>query len=102
MDGAFTVPSLVLAVLAEELAKGDGAFQAGLRGMLLDGSLREVSAILSKSLFGEPLVSRHPSRLRCTALLVILTSRSGRSGASGGVRKLKETLPTLVARSPAF
>ncbi|XP_023676139.1 probable helicase with zinc finger domain isoform X1 [Paramormyrops kingsleyae] len=54
-------------VLAEELAKGDGAFQAGLRDMVLDGSLQEVSAILSKSLFGEPLngiVTKDLTRLK--------------------------------------
>ncbi|XP_036395751.1 probable helicase with zinc finger domain [Megalops cyprinoides] len=54
-------------VLAEELAKGDGSFQAGLHSMLLDGSLQEVSSILSKSLFGEPLngiVTKDLTRLK--------------------------------------
>ena len=49
-----------IAVLAEELAKGDGSFQASLRCMLLDGSLHEVAGLLSKSLFGEPLVRLAP------------------------------------------
>lgn len=49
-----------ITVLAEELAKGDGSFQASLRCMLLDGSLHEVAGLLSKSLFGEPLVRLAP------------------------------------------
>ncbi|XP_029632636.1 probable helicase with zinc finger domain isoform X3 [Salmo trutta] len=54
-------------VLAEELAKGDGSFQASLRCMLLDGSLHEVAGLLSKSLFGEPLngiVTKDLTRLK--------------------------------------
>lgn len=43
-------------VLAEEIARGDGSLQASLRSMLLDGSLQEVASILSKALFGEPMV----------------------------------------------
>uniref|UniRef100_A0A8C8F055 Probable helicase with zinc finger domain n=1 Tax=Oncorhynchus tshawytscha TaxID=74940 RepID=A0A8C8F055_ONCTS len=53
--------------LAEELAKGDGSFQASLRCMLLDGSLHEVAGLLSKSLFGEPLngiVTKDLTRLK--------------------------------------
>lgn len=42
-------------VLAEELGKGEGSFRAGLQKMILDGSLQEVFAILSKALYGEPL-----------------------------------------------
>ncbi|KAI1896747.1 hypothetical protein AGOR_G00098000 [Albula goreensis] len=54
-------------VLAEELAKEDGSFQAGLHSMQLDGSLQEVSTILSKALFGEPLngiVTKDLTRLK--------------------------------------
>ncbi|KPP78478.1 putative helicase with zinc finger domain [Scleropages formosus] len=54
-------------VLAEELARGDGSFQASLHSMLVDGSLQEVSSILSKSLFGEPLngiITKDLSRLK--------------------------------------
>uniref|UniRef100_A0A8C7QED8 Probable helicase with zinc finger domain n=1 Tax=Oncorhynchus mykiss TaxID=8022 RepID=A0A8C7QED8_ONCMY len=54
-------------ILAEELAKGDGSFQASLRCMLLDGSLHEVAGLLSKSLFGEPLngmVTKDLTRLK--------------------------------------
>uniref|UniRef100_A0A8C8CMW0 Probable helicase with zinc finger domain n=1 Tax=Oncorhynchus tshawytscha TaxID=74940 RepID=A0A8C8CMW0_ONCTS len=58
-------------VLAEELAKGDGSFQASLRCMLLDGSLHEVAGLLSKSLFGEPLVRLAPG---LTPLLTLLKS----------------------------
>uniref|UniRef100_A0A8C7W2Q2 Helicase with zinc finger n=1 Tax=Oncorhynchus mykiss TaxID=8022 RepID=A0A8C7W2Q2_ONCMY len=54
--------------LAEELAKGDGSFQASLRCMLLDGSLHEVAGLLSKSLFGEPLVTLAPG---LTSLLTL-------------------------------
>lgn len=43
-------------VLAEEIARGDGSLQASLRSMLLDGSLQEVVSILSKALYGEPMV----------------------------------------------
>lgn len=43
-------------VLAEEIARGDGSLQASLRSMLLDGSLQEVASILSKALYGEPMV----------------------------------------------
>lgn len=50
-------PYLVaVSVLADELARGDGSLQASLRSMLLDGSLQEVVSILSKALFGEPMV----------------------------------------------
>ncbi|NP_998431.1 probable helicase with zinc finger domain [Danio rerio] len=42
-------------VFAEELAKGDGSFRAGLQSLLLDGSLQEVCSVLSKALYGEPL-----------------------------------------------
>ncbi|KAJ8264102.1 hypothetical protein GJAV_G00145180 [Gymnothorax javanicus] len=54
-------------VLAEELAEGDCSFQAVLHSMLLDGSLQEVSSILSKALFGEPLngiVTKDLTRLK--------------------------------------
>ncbi|KAJ8283665.1 hypothetical protein COCON_G00025150 [Conger conger] len=54
-------------VLAEELAEGDCSLQAGLHSMLLDGSLQEVSSILSKALFGEPLngiVTKDLTRLK--------------------------------------
>lgn len=57
-----------IVVLAEELAKGDGSFQASLRCMLLDGSLHEVAGLLSKSLFGEPLVTLAPG---LTSLLTL-------------------------------
>ena len=43
-------------VLAEEIARGDGSLQASLRSMLVDGSLQEVVSILSKALYGEPMV----------------------------------------------
>uniref|UniRef100_A0A3P8RZT3 C3H1-type domain-containing protein n=1 Tax=Amphiprion percula TaxID=161767 RepID=A0A3P8RZT3_AMPPE len=43
-------------VLAEEIARGDGSLQTSLRTMLLDGSLQEVASILSKALYGEPMV----------------------------------------------
>lgn len=43
-------------VLAEEIARGDGSLQASLHSMLLDGSLQEVVSILSKALYGEPMV----------------------------------------------
>ncbi|KAL2101165.1 hypothetical protein ACEWY4_002926 [Coilia grayii] len=42
-------------VIAQELAKGDGSFRVGVQSMVVDGSLQEVSLILSKALFGEPL-----------------------------------------------
>lgn len=45
-----------VAVLAEEIARGDGSLRASLRTMLLDGSLEEVAVILSKALYGEPMV----------------------------------------------
>ncbi len=45
-------------VFAEELGKGDGSFRAGLQSMLLDGSLQEVCTVLSKALYGEPLVNQ--------------------------------------------
>ncbi|XP_064180340.1 probable helicase with zinc finger domain isoform X2 [Anguilla rostrata] len=54
-------------VLAEDMSEADGSFQAGLHSMLLDGSLREVSAILSRALFGEPLngiVTKDLTRLK--------------------------------------
>uniref|UniRef100_A0A671T1C6 Probable helicase with zinc finger domain n=1 Tax=Sinocyclocheilus anshuiensis TaxID=1608454 RepID=A0A671T1C6_9TELE len=38
------------------LGKGDGSFRAGLQSMLLDGSLQEVCSVLSKALYGEPLL----------------------------------------------
>uniref|UniRef100_A0A671SZF0 Probable helicase with zinc finger domain n=1 Tax=Sinocyclocheilus anshuiensis TaxID=1608454 RepID=A0A671SZF0_9TELE len=41
-----------------ELGKGDGSFRAGLQSMLLDGSLQEVCSVLSKALYGEPLVNQ--------------------------------------------
>lgn len=47
----------VHAVLAEELGKGEGSFRTGLQKMMLDGSLQEVFTILSKALYGEPLVN---------------------------------------------
>uniref|UniRef100_A0A7N8WZB2 Helicase with zinc finger n=1 Tax=Mastacembelus armatus TaxID=205130 RepID=A0A7N8WZB2_9TELE len=43
-------------VLAKDIARGDGSLQASLRSMLLDGSLQEVASILSKALYGEPMV----------------------------------------------
>ncbi|TNN54188.1 putative helicase with zinc finger domain [Liparis tanakae] len=43
-------------VLAEEIARGDGSLQASLRFMLVEGSLQEVASILSKALYGEPMV----------------------------------------------
>lgn len=43
-------------VLAEEISRGDGSLQASVRSMLLDGSLQEVVSILSKALYGEPMV----------------------------------------------
>uniref|UniRef100_A0A674BW50 Probable helicase with zinc finger domain n=1 Tax=Salmo trutta TaxID=8032 RepID=A0A674BW50_SALTR len=63
-----TDPGCTPLVLAEELAKGDGSFQASLRCMLLDGSLHEVAGLLSKSLFGEPLVTLAPG---LTSLLTL-------------------------------
>lgn len=48
----------VCVVLAEELGKSEGSFRAGLQKMMLDGSLREVFTILSKALYGEPLVNQ--------------------------------------------
>ncbi|XP_051775027.1 LOW QUALITY PROTEIN: probable helicase with zinc finger domain [Erpetoichthys calabaricus] len=54
-------------VLAEELAKGDGSFQAVLRCMFLEGSLQDVHNILTKSLLKEPLngmVTKDLSRLK--------------------------------------
>uniref|UniRef100_A0A8C1XD63 Probable helicase with zinc finger domain n=1 Tax=Cyprinus carpio TaxID=7962 RepID=A0A8C1XD63_CYPCA len=45
-------------LFAEELGKGDGSFRAGLQSMLLDGSLQEVCSVLSKALYGEPLVNQ--------------------------------------------
>lgn len=47
---------LPVLVLADEIARGDGSLQLSLRSMLLDGSLQEVVSILSKALFGEPMV----------------------------------------------
>lgn len=43
-------------VLAEEIVKVGGSLQASLSSMLLDGSLQEVVSILSKALYGEPMV----------------------------------------------
>lgn len=43
-------------VLAEDISRGDGSLQASLHAMLLDGSLQEVASILSKALYGEPMV----------------------------------------------
>lgn len=54
-------------VLAEDVSRGDGSFQASLRAMLLDGSLQEVASILSKALYGEALngiVSKDLTRLK--------------------------------------
>uniref|UniRef100_A0A671KDJ6 Probable helicase with zinc finger domain n=1 Tax=Sinocyclocheilus anshuiensis TaxID=1608454 RepID=A0A671KDJ6_9TELE len=45
-------------VRLHELGKGDGSFRAGLQSMLLDGSLQEVCSVLSKALYGEPLVNQ--------------------------------------------
>lgn len=57
--GWFDLSSVfVPAVFAEELGKGDGSFMAGLQSMLLDGSLQEVCSVLSKALYGEPLVNQ--------------------------------------------
>ncbi|CAB1344861.1 unnamed protein product [Coregonus sp. 'balchen'] len=67
-------------VLAEELAKGDGSFQASLRCMLLDGSLHEVSGLLSKSLFGEPLngiVTKDLTRLKMLLSEIEVKVRDG-------------------------
>uniref|UniRef100_A0A673KMW3 C3H1-type domain-containing protein n=1 Tax=Sinocyclocheilus rhinocerous TaxID=307959 RepID=A0A673KMW3_9TELE len=47
-----------LHVKLHELGKGDGSFRAGLQSMLLDGSLQEVCSVLSKALYGEPLVNQ--------------------------------------------
>ncbi|XP_041076271.1 probable helicase with zinc finger domain [Polyodon spathula] len=54
-------------VLAVELARGEGLFPAVLRCMLMEGSLQEISSILSRSLLGEPLngmVTNDLTRLR--------------------------------------
>ncbi|XP_069050736.1 probable helicase with zinc finger domain [Lepisosteus oculatus] len=54
-------------VLAEGLAKGGSSFQAVLRCLLAEGSLQEVSGVLNKSLFGEPLngmVTKDLTRLK--------------------------------------
>lgn len=57
--GWFDLSSVfVHVVFAEELGKGDGSFMAGLQSMLLDGSLQEVCSVLSKALYGEPLVNQ--------------------------------------------
>uniref|UniRef100_A0A674BRI0 Probable helicase with zinc finger domain n=1 Tax=Salmo trutta TaxID=8032 RepID=A0A674BRI0_SALTR len=67
-------------VLAEELAKGDGSFQASLRCMLLDGSLHEVAGLLSKSLFGEPLngiVTKDLTRLKMLLSEIEVKVRDG-------------------------
>uniref|UniRef100_A0A8C2HBF1 Probable helicase with zinc finger domain n=1 Tax=Cyprinus carpio TaxID=7962 RepID=A0A8C2HBF1_CYPCA len=67
-------------LFAEELGKGDGSFRAGLQSMLLDGSLQEVCSVLSKALYGEPLVNQLtiPSQMSylgvCTDMLSIFLS----------------------------
>lgn len=58
-------------VFAEELEAGEGGFRAGLQNLLLDGSLQEVCSVLSKALYGEPLVNQltfhfHNSLIYCT------------------------------------
>lgn len=53
----YTKSMCVCLVLAEELGKDKGSFRSGLQKMLLDGSLQEVRTILSKALYGEPLVN---------------------------------------------
>lgn len=45
-----------VSVLIEEIARRDGSLLISLRSMLLDGSLQEVANILSKALYGEPMV----------------------------------------------
>uniref|UniRef100_A0A665V703 Probable helicase with zinc finger domain n=1 Tax=Echeneis naucrates TaxID=173247 RepID=A0A665V703_ECHNA len=50
------VRAIVVPILVEEIARGDGSLQASLRSMLVDGSLQEVANILSKALYGEPMV----------------------------------------------
>uniref|UniRef100_A0A673CGR6 Probable helicase with zinc finger domain n=1 Tax=Sphaeramia orbicularis TaxID=375764 RepID=A0A673CGR6_9TELE len=45
------------------IARGDGSLQASLHAMLLDGSLQEVASILSKALYGEPLLVHNVNRL---------------------------------------
>ncbi|KAK7929286.1 hypothetical protein WMY93_005681 [Mugilogobius chulae] len=56
-----------MAILAEDVSRGDGSLQASLRAMLSDSSLQEVASILSKALYGEALngiVSRDLTRLK--------------------------------------
>lgn len=45
-------------VFAEELGAGESSFKAGLQNLLLDGSIQEVCSVLSKALYGEPLVNQ--------------------------------------------
>lgn len=52
----YVLPFLSHLVLAEDRAGGDGLLQAILGSMQLDGSLQDVASILSKALFGEPMV----------------------------------------------
>lgn len=60
-------------VFAEELGKGDGSFRAGLQSMLLDGSLQEVCTVLSKALYGEPLVNQLTLVMHCLKLTSLHT-----------------------------
>uniref|UniRef100_A0A3P8W3K7 Probable helicase with zinc finger domain n=1 Tax=Cynoglossus semilaevis TaxID=244447 RepID=A0A3P8W3K7_CYNSE len=47
-----------VSVLIEEIARRDGSLLISLRSMLLDGSLQEVANILSKALYGEPMLGK--------------------------------------------
>uniref|UniRef100_A0A4W6FSB9 Probable helicase with zinc finger domain n=1 Tax=Lates calcarifer TaxID=8187 RepID=A0A4W6FSB9_LATCA len=64
-------------VLVEEIARGDGSLQASLRSMLLDGSLQEVASILSKALYGEPMVWLWLSVILTTWLCVLTEVQDG-------------------------
>jgi len=44
---------------------------AGLQSMLLDGSLQEVCGVLSKALYGEPLVNQPRIPLQMSRLKVL-------------------------------
>uniref|UniRef100_A0A4W4EC74 Probable helicase with zinc finger domain n=1 Tax=Electrophorus electricus TaxID=8005 RepID=A0A4W4EC74_ELEEL len=55
---SFRWASPAISRLYHELGKGEGSFRLGLQNMVLDGSLQEVFSILSKALYGEPLVNQ--------------------------------------------
>ncbi|RXN00894.1 putative helicase with zinc finger domain [Acipenser ruthenus] len=77
-------------VLAEELARGEGLLPAVLRCMLMEGSLQEVSSILSRSLLGEPLNGMVTKDLTRLKMLLSEIETASSTMASGYVEDNEE------------